>query len=110
MFLKEFVHGHKEQLVSLLNGPIQRNLLHCQYIFGIARVCIPHNENDPQPGNGNMVAISAGTKEMADKLYHKAIELGGSCEGEPGQRMPDMFYGGYVRDPDGNKLVFYVFG
>jgi predicted lactoylglutathione lyase len=73
-------------------------------------VCVPHNEGDPEPGNGNMVAISAGSKEMADKLYHKAIELGGTCEGEPGQRIPDMFYGAYVRDPDGNKLAFYVFG
>ena len=73
-------------------------------------VCIPHNENDPQPGNGNMVAISAGSKEMADQLYHKAIALGASSEGEPGQRIPDMFYGAYVRDPDGNKMVFYVFG
>lgn len=73
-------------------------------------VCIPHNEGDPQPGNGNMVAITAPSKEKADELYHKAIALGGSCEGEPGQRIPDMFYGAYVRDPDGNKLGFYVFG
>ncbi len=73
-------------------------------------VCIPHNEDDPQPGNGNMVAITAPNKEKAEELYKKAIELGGSCEGEPGQRIPDMFYGAYVRDPDGNKLVFYVFG
>jgi predicted lactoylglutathione lyase len=73
-------------------------------------VCIPHNEGDPQPGNGNMVAITAPSKEKAAELYHKAIALGGSCEGEPGQRIPDMFYGAYVRDPDGNKLAFYVFG
>ncbi|MEM9315850.1 MAG: VOC family protein, partial [Pseudomonadota bacterium] len=23
---------------------------------------------------------------------------------------PDMFYGAYVRDPDGNKLAFFLFG
>ena len=73
-------------------------------------VCIPYNEDDPQPGNGNMVAISAPSKEKAEELYNKALALGGSCEGEPGQRIPDMFYGAYVRDPDGNKLAFYVFG
>ena len=73
-------------------------------------VCIPYNEEDPHPGNGNMFAISAGTKENVDKLYHKAISLGATCEGEPGQRMPDVFYGAYVRDPDGNKMAFYVFG
>mgnify|MGYP001822537646 CR=1 FL=1 len=73
-------------------------------------VCVPYNEESQAPGNGNMVAISAGSKEAVDALHEKALELGGSCEGEPGQRIPDMFYGAYVRDPDGNKLAFYVFG
>ena len=73
-------------------------------------ICIPYNEQAQHSGNGNMVAITAPSKEKAAELYHKAISLGASCEGEPGQRMPDMFYGAYVRDPDGNKLVFYVFG
>lgn len=73
-------------------------------------VCVPFNGDAPNPGNGNMFAISGGTKENVDKLYHKAIALGASCDGEPGQRIPDMFYGAYVRDPDGNKIAFYVFG
>lgn len=73
-------------------------------------VCIPYDEQPQHPGNGNMIAISADSKENVDKLYNKAIELGASCDGEPGQRIPDMFYGAYVRDPDGNKLAFYVFG
>jgi predicted lactoylglutathione lyase len=73
-------------------------------------VCVPYNEDDPQPGNGNMIAIPAGSKENVDKYYHKAIELGATCEGEPGQRIADMFYGGYIRDPDGNKVAFYEFG
>ena len=45
-----------------------------------------------------------------DKLYNKAMELGASDDGAPGQRIPDRFYGAYVRDPDGNKLCFFVFG
>jgi len=73
-------------------------------------VCIPHNEKEPQSGNGNMIAITAGSKEAVDKFYHKALELGATCEGEPGQRIPDVFYGAYVRDLDGNKLAFYKFG
>ena len=73
-------------------------------------VCIPHNEEEASPGNGNMVAINPGSKEMVDKLHAKALELGGSNEGDPGQRIPDMFYGGYFRDPDGNKAVFFQFG
>ncbi|MEH6629081.1 MAG: VOC family protein [Motiliproteus sp.] len=73
-------------------------------------VCIPHNEEAPSPGNGNMVAFPAGSKENVDKLYNKAISLGASCEGAPGQRVPDIFYGAYVRDVDGNKIAFFEFG
>ncbi|EAZ97987.1 hypothetical protein MELB17_23810 [Marinobacter sp. ELB17] len=36
--------------------------------------------------------------------------MGASCGGEPGQRIPDQFYGAYVKDPDGNKVAFYHFG
>ena len=72
-------------------------------------VCIPYNEGDPNPGNGNMVSIAGGSREMVDKLYAKALALGGTDEGGPGERM-DGFYGGYFRDPDGNKICFCHFG
>ncbi len=68
-------------------------------------ICIPYDEQAQNCGNGNMVAIPA-DRPTVDKLYAKAIELGASDEGEPGERMP-VFYGAYVRDPDGNKLCFY---
>jgi predicted lactoylglutathione lyase len=73
-------------------------------------VCIPYDEKDPQPGNGTMVAINPGSKEAVDKLYARALELGASSEGEPGQRIEDMFYGAYIRDLDGNKVAFFQFG
>lgn len=73
-------------------------------------VCVPYDEKDPAPGNGNMVAISPGSKEKVDEFYHKALELGASSDGEPGQRIPDMFYGAYILDPDGNKVCFFQFG
>jgi predicted lactoylglutathione lyase len=73
-------------------------------------VCVPYNEEAPHPGNGNMVAINPGSKENVDKLYHKALELGATSDGEPGQRIPDMFYGAYIRDPDGNKVAFFQMG
>lgn len=72
-------------------------------------VCIPYDEQDPEPGNGTMVAIDPGSKDMVNKLHAKALTMGASDEGEPGQRIPDMFYGAYIRDPDGNKLAFYRF-
>lgn len=72
-------------------------------------VCVPYNEEDPSPGNGNMIAFPGGSKEGAAALYTKALELGATCDGEPGQRIENMFYGGYVKDPDGNKLCFFDF-
>lgn len=73
-------------------------------------VCIPFNQEPAHPGNGVMLSVSPGSKEAVDSLYHKAIELGASCDGAPGQRIPDVFYGAYVRDKDGNKLCFSHFG
>ncbi len=72
-------------------------------------VCVPHDQGDPQPGNGNMVAFPAGSREKVDELYAKAIAMGATCEGPAGERMA-TFYGGYFRDPDGNKAVFYHMG
>ncbi len=69
-------------------------------------ICIPYNEETPQCGNGNMVAIPGDSRAGVDKLYAKALELGATDEGEPGERSP-AFYGAYVRDLDGNKLCFF---
>ena len=66
-------------------------------------VCTPFDEKPPAHGNGNMIAFAAGSREKADELYARAIELGASDEGPPGERMPG-FYGGYFRDPDGNLI------
>ena len=69
-------------------------------------ICIPYNEEAQAIGNGNMVAISGGGREGVDRLYAKAIELGATDDGPPGERNP-AFYGAYVRDLDGNKLCFF---
>ena len=69
-------------------------------------VCLPHNEEDASPGNGNMIALTAGSREKVDELHARAMNLGASDEGAPGERNP-TFYGGYFRDPDGNKAVFF---
>jgi len=76
---------------------------------GMLAVCTPYNGQPASPGNGNMVAITPGSKELVDKLHARALELGGTDEGAPGQRM-DGFYGAYFRDPDGNKVCFCHFG
>ena len=71
--------------------------------FAVAK---PYDENEASVGNGNMVAIHVDSREQVDAIYSKAMELGATDEGPPGERMP-TFYGAYIRDLDGNKLVFY---
>ncbi len=73
-------------------------------------VCTPYDEENPQaPGNGNMIAIDAGSRDNVDTLYNKALELGATCDGPAGERMP-TFYGAYIRDADNNKICFYKMG
>lgn len=72
-------------------------------------VCVPYNQEPASAGNGSMVAFAPGSKEGVDAMYNKAIALGASCEGAPGERIPNVFYGAYVKDVDGNKLCFNHF-
>lgn len=76
----------------------------------LVAVCLPYDEQPNHPGNGNMLALNAGSKENVAVLHQKALALGATCDGEPGQRIADVFYGAYVRDLDGNKIAFFVFG
>jgi len=69
-------------------------------------ICTPYDEGEQHCGNGNMVAIPADGPKGVKRLYDRAIELGATCEGAPGERLP-IFYGAYVRDRDGNKICFY---
>lgn len=72
-------------------------------------VCTPYDEKPATVGNGGMAALRAGTPERVDRLHARALELGGSDEGAPGPRGEGGFYGGYFRDPDGNKLAAFCF-
>lgn len=69
----------------------------------------PFDGNPATVGNGTMVALQASDPEQVKRLYEIAMANGGSDEGAPGPRgEPDehgnVFYAGYFRDPDGNKL------
>lgn len=72
-------------------------------------VCTPFNEEAASAGNGTMVSFAPGSKEGVDAMYNKAITLGATCDGAPGERIPNVFYGAYVKDSDGNKLCFNHF-
>lgn len=70
-------------------------------------ITYPFNGEAMTVGNGVMVALEAKDTDTVDKVYHKALELGGTCEGKPGERFPG-FYAGYFRDLDGNKLNVFI--
>jgi catechol 2,3-dioxygenase-like lactoylglutathione lyase family enzyme len=68
----------------------------------------PADGNAATVGNGVMVAIALDSNAKLDALHAKALELGGTDEGAPGER-GDNFYAGYFRDLDGNKLNAFHF-
>ncbi len=64
---------------------------------------------DGQPasaGNGVHVAFLASSRDQVDRFHATALAHGGTDEGAPGARphYHENYYGGYVRDPDGNKV------
>ena len=66
----------------------------------------PFDGHVAAPGNGQMIALLAASRDAAARTHAAALAHGGSCEGPPGLR-PEYhadYYGGYFRDPDGNKL------
>ena len=65
-----------------------------------------YNGEDAQPGNGQMIALLAPSRDTVERCYQAALAQGGQSEGAPGLRPqyhPDYF-GAYFRDLDGNKL------
>jgi catechol 2,3-dioxygenase-like lactoylglutathione lyase family enzyme len=66
----------------------------------------PFDRKPATPGNGQMVALLAPSRDAVDAFYAAALAHGGACEGPPSLRAeyhPD-YYGAYVRDTEGNKL------
>ena len=72
-------------------------------------LCMPFDGEAATVGNGVMAALSLPSKETVEKLHARALELGGTSEGDPGPRAGGVMYAGYFRDLDGNKLVGYCF-
>jgi lactoylglutathione lyase len=66
----------------------------------------PHDGQAHAPGNGQMFAFLAPTREVVRRAYDVALAHGGNPEGAPGLR-PEYhasYYGTYFRDTEGNKL------
>jgi catechol 2,3-dioxygenase-like lactoylglutathione lyase family enzyme len=76
-------------------------------------LCImkPYDGRRATVGNGVMAGIAVDSRDKVDRLYAKALELGGTDEGPPGLRAEggDGFYAAYFRDLDGNKLDVFSY-
>jgi len=72
-------------------------------------LCRPYDGKKASAGNGTMVALSADSHALIDKVYAKAMANGATDEGAPGDR-GGGFYGAYFRDPDGNKICLFKIG
>ena len=70
-------------------------------------ICNPYDGNAASVGNGTMVSIRVDDVETVAKLHAKALELGGTNEGDPGPRGGGSINIGYFRDLDGNKLALF---
>jgi lactoylglutathione lyase len=66
----------------------------------------PYDRAPHSPGNGQMVAFLASSRELVDEAFRLALANGAASEGAPGLRPEyhEHYYGAYFRDPDGNKL------
>ena len=72
-------------------------------------ITIPFDKNAATVGNGCMVALQGGSREQVDRVHARALALGGTDEGAPGERW-EGFYAAYFRDLDGNKLNICYMG
>jgi catechol 2,3-dioxygenase-like lactoylglutathione lyase family enzyme len=89
--------------------PTPQGLLYRLGKGAMIMVTRPYNQEPASIGNGAMVAINVDSKEDVARMYSKALELGGVCEGEPGPRGAFGEFA-YFRDLDGNKLAFFHTG
>jgi predicted lactoylglutathione lyase len=84
-------------------------------VWGVAQdkpslgIMKPFDGKPATVGNGVMVALAVDSREKVDRVYKKAIELGGKDEGPAGPR-GEGFYAGYFRDLDGNKFDVFFMG
>lgn len=75
----------------------------------VLSVLNPFDGKPATVGNGSMVALNLPSREEVDAFHAKALALGGSDEGAPGERGTN-FYMAYFRDLDGNKFAVCKLG
>lgn len=72
------------------------------FMFAVAE---PFNGEEATFGNGIMVGFNLGSSSEVERLYNKALEMGGIDEGKPGIR--SARFSAYIRDLDKNKICLF---
>ncbi|OSQ51407.1 VOC family protein [Marivita geojedonensis] len=69
----------------------------------------PFDGRGASAGNGAMVAFEVTNQQQVRDLHAVALTAGGTDEGQPGFRASygPLFYVGYLRDPQGNKIALF---
>ena len=93
---KRMMETPNGQLYAFSQGPL----------FGVTK---PYNGQNQNCGNGNMIALRCPTAEKVIELHAKALSMGATDEGAPGDR-GGGFYAAYFRDLDSNKLCLLTMG
>lgn len=74
-------------------------------LFGVLG---PYDGGVASVGNGMMGGFSFCRRDEVAAFHAKALELGGTCDGPPGERLGGSWLA-YFRDLDGNKLCGFTF-
>ena len=72
------------------------------FMFAVAE---PFDGNEATFGNGTMLGLNLESSSEVERLHGKALQLGGTDEGEP--RVRSGRFAAYVRDLDNNKICFF---
>ena len=60
---------------------------------------------------GHHICLRARDCEAVSAFHEAGVAHGGNCDGEPGERQGEMtmYFGAFIRDPDGNKIEAVTF-
>jgi catechol 2,3-dioxygenase-like lactoylglutathione lyase family enzyme len=105
-----------DAVMPLLGGKIEADYpgqTFCYRLPGGFRLWVggAYNGEPASAGNGLTIGFAARSEDEVNAAHAAALANGGSNEGDPGPRpiYGPQFYGGYARDPDGNKMSFVFF-
>lgn len=72
------------------------------FMFALAE---PFDGKEASAGNGTMIGFNLGTSCEVERLYNKALAIGGIDEGSP--KIRSGRFSAYVRDLDKNKICLF---